>query len=50
MMNIFCYFDDIVTGFDVRNSVALRDEVEARVYEVYPDYDVSVVVKKDLTE
>lgn len=41
---------DIVTGFDVRNSVAIRDEVEARVYEVYPDYDVSVVVKKDLTE
>ena len=41
---------DIVTDYDIINSDALRDEVAARVNDLYPDYDVTIVVKKDFSE
>ena len=41
---------DIVTDYEVSNITALRDEVAARVNELYPDYDVTIVVKKDFSE
>lgn len=41
---------DLVTDYDVRNSAALRDEVEASVCGMYPEYDVRIVMKKDFSE
>lgn len=41
---------EIETSFDVKNTAALRDALAAKVYELYPDYDISITVRKDLTE
>lgn len=40
---------NIVTDFDVKDVMALHDIVEAGVLEMYPEYDVSISMKRDIT-
>lgn len=41
---------DIVTGFDFKDTRTLRHEIRDKVRELYPDYAIRVVTKKDFAD